>query len=130
VTIRKWTNPLPSALKAIDGTPRVEFSRLTRNLDGKILIKLYYLNPGFSYKNLIEFQIIEDTVVEKRLQLGQPDVELTYGNSSIGLVIICSIEDYQFVSVIFQDDYRERACMMAVLLCDSGLQYLSTNLLK
>jgi cysteine synthase A len=35
--------PLPSAVEAIGRTPLVELSRLTRELDGRILAKLEYL---------------------------------------------------------------------------------------
>ena len=34
---------LPSAVQAIGNTPLVELSRLTRDLDGRILAKLDYL---------------------------------------------------------------------------------------
>ena len=41
---------LSSVLEAIGSTPLVELSRLTGDLDGRILAKLDYLNPGFSKK--------------------------------------------------------------------------------
>jgi cysteine synthase A len=44
--IRK-DQPLSSAVEAIGNTPLVELSRLTKELDGRILAKLDYLNPGF-----------------------------------------------------------------------------------
>ena len=44
---------LPSALEAIGSTPLVELARLTRNLDGRILAKLEFLNPGYSKKDRI-----------------------------------------------------------------------------
>ena len=49
-----------SVVDAIGDTPLVELSRLTRGLDGPILAKLEYLNPGFSKKDRIARQIIED----------------------------------------------------------------------
>ena len=39
---------LPSAVESIGSTPLVELTRITRDLDGTILAKLDYLNPGFS----------------------------------------------------------------------------------
>ena len=47
------TEVLPSVVEAIGATPLVELSRLTRNLDGRILAKLEYLNPGHSKKDLV-----------------------------------------------------------------------------
>ena len=51
---------LPSALNAIGNTPLVELARVTRHLDGRVLAKLEYLNPGSSKKDRIALQIIQD----------------------------------------------------------------------
>ena len=51
---------LESAVEAIGQTPLVELSRITRGLDGRILAKLDHLNPGFSKKDRVARQIIED----------------------------------------------------------------------
>jgi cysteine synthase len=47
---------LASVIEAIGETPLVELSRLTRGLEGRILAKLDYLNPGFSKKDHIARQ--------------------------------------------------------------------------
>mgnify|MGYP002683597663 CR=1 FL=1 len=49
-----------STIDVIGDTPLIELSRLTRGLDGRIFAKLEYLNPGFSKKDRIARQIIED----------------------------------------------------------------------
>ncbi|MGH7996648.1 MAG: pyridoxal-phosphate dependent enzyme, partial [Opitutaceae bacterium] len=49
-----------SIIDAIGETPLVELSRIARGLDGRILGKLEYLNPGSSKKDRIARQIIED----------------------------------------------------------------------
>ncbi|MBI4572094.1 MAG: pyridoxal-phosphate dependent enzyme, partial [candidate division NC10 bacterium] len=51
---------LDSAMEAIGDTPLVTLTRLTRGVEGTILAKLEYLNPGFSKKDRIARQIIED----------------------------------------------------------------------
>ena len=51
---------LSSILEAVGDTPVVRLSRLTRNLEGTILAKLEYLNPGFSKKDRIALRIVED----------------------------------------------------------------------
>ena len=50
---------LGSAIEAIGNTPLVELGRLTRGVNGRILAKLDYLNPGFSKKDRIARQLIE-----------------------------------------------------------------------
>ena len=84
---------LPSVLQAIGDTPLVELSRLARGLEGSILAKLEYLNPGFSKKDRIALQIIEEA--EAAVQL----LRTTCQGKTI-----------------------------AVLLSDSGLKYLSTEM--
>ncbi len=106
---------LPSAVEAIGNTPLVELSRLTRDLDGRILAKLEYLNPGFSKKDRIARQMIEDAEVAGDLQPGQTVVELTSGNTGTGLAIVCGVRGYPFVAVMSRGNSMERARMMAAL---------------
>jgi len=107
--------PLGSAIEAIGDTPLVELSRLTKGLDGRILAKLDYLNPGFSKKDRIARQIIEDAEVEGRLKPGQTVVELTSGNTGTGLAIVCGIKGYPFVAVMSKGNSTERSRMMSAL---------------
>ncbi|HSG15791.1 MAG TPA: cysteine synthase family protein [Anaerolineae bacterium] len=106
---------LPSAVEAIGNTPLVELSHLTRDLDGRILAKLEYLNPGFSKKDRIARQMIEDAEVAGDLQPGQTVVELTSGNTGTGLAIVCGVRGYPFVAVMSRGNSMERARMMAAL---------------
>lgn len=106
---------LPSVAEAIGETPLVELSRLTRGLDGRILAKLEYLNPGFSKKDRIARQIIEDAEADGSLKPGQTVVELTSGNTGTGLSIVCGIKGYPFVAVMSKGNSIERARMMAAL---------------
>jgi len=111
----RQNKPLPSAIEAIGDTPLVQLARLTAGLDGRILAKLEYLNPGFSKKDRIARQIIEDAEAAGRLQPGQTVVELTSGNTGTGLAIVCGIKGYPFVAVMSKGNSRERARMMAAL---------------
>ena len=42
---------LDSVTAAIGDTPLIELARITANVDGRILAKLEYLNPGLSKKD-------------------------------------------------------------------------------
>ncbi|MGE5257844.1 MAG: PLP-dependent cysteine synthase family protein [Hyphomicrobiales bacterium] len=109
------SNLLPSTIEAIGPTPLVELSRLTRGQDGRILAKLDYLNPGFSKKDRIARQIIEDAQAAGLLQTGQTVVELTSGNTGTGLAIVCGVKGYPFVAVMSKGNSIERARMMSAL---------------
>jgi cysteine synthase A len=109
---------LPSAIDVIGETPLVELSRLTRDLDGRILAKLEYLNPGFSKKDRIARQMIEDAEAQGALKPGQTVVELTSGNTGTGLAIVCAVKGYPFVAVMSKGNSMERARMMSALGAD------------
>jgi len=106
---------LPSAVEAIGNTPLVDLSRITRDISGRILAKLEFLNPGFSKKDRIARQIIEDAEAAGELKPGQTVVELTSGNTGTGLAIVCGIKGYPFVAVMSKGNSVERARMMSAL---------------
>jgi len=109
---------LPSAAHAIGHTPLVELSRITGDLSGRILAKLEYLNPGFSKKDRIARQIIDDAEADGSLKPGQTVVELTSGNTGTGLAIVCGVRSYPFVAVMSKGNTPERARMMRALGAD------------
>ncbi|MBT8366511.1 MAG: cysteine synthase family protein, partial [Deltaproteobacteria bacterium] len=106
---------LSSAIEAIGNTPLVDLSRLCRQIDGRILAKLEYFNPGYSKKDRIARQIIADAETSGKLMPGQTVVELTSGNTGTGLAIVCGIKGYPFVAVMSKGNSVERARMMSAL---------------
>jgi cysteine synthase A len=113
----KTSRVLPDITEAIGQTPLVELSRLTKQygLNGRILAKLEYLNPGFSKKDRIAEQMIGDANESGELQPGQTVVELTSGNTGTGLAIVCGVLGYPFVAVMSAGNSMERARMMKAL---------------
>lgn len=109
------TTCLPSVVEAIGNTPLVQLSRLAEGLDGRILAKLEYLNPGYSKKDRIARQIVEDAESQGQLGPGQTVVELTSGNTGTGLAIVCAVKGYPFIAVMSRGNSPERARMMAAL---------------
>ena len=105
---------LDSAIEAIGNTPLVRLDRLTRfyGVEGAILAKLDYLNPGFSKKDRAARGIIEAAERDGSLRPGQTVVELTSGNMGTGLAIVCSIKGYPFIAVMSKGNSAERARMM------------------
>jgi cysteine synthase A len=101
-----------SLLESIGETPLVELTRFAAGLEGRILAKLEYLNPGASKKDRIALQMIEDAETDGRLGPGQTVVELTSGNTGTGLAIVCAVKGYRFVAVMSEGNSPERARMM------------------
>jgi cysteine synthase A len=107
--------PYSSVIEAIGKTPLVELQRITHGLNGRILAKLEYLNPGYSKKDRIALQIIQDAEEQAKLKPGQTVVELTSGNTGTGLAIVCAVKGYPFVAVMSRGNSMERARMMSAL---------------
>jgi cysteine synthase A len=107
--------PCKSVLETIHETPLVELARITADLDGRILAKLEYFSPGFSKKDRIALEMVEQAEQNGSLRPGQTVVELTSGNTGTGLAIVCGVKGYPFVAVISRGNSMERARMMAAL---------------
>lgn len=99
-------------LETIGQTPLVELGRITADIDGQILAKLEYLNPGLSKKDRAALRIIEEAEESGDLKPGQTVIELTSGNMGTGLAIVCAVKDYPFVAVMSRGNSEERARMM------------------
>ena len=104
-----------SVITAIGWTPLVSLSRVTSGLDGRVLAKLDYLNPGGSKKDRIALRMIEDAERSGELRSGQTVVELTSGNTGTGLAIVCAVTGHPFVAVMSAGNSAERAQMMRAL---------------
>jgi cysteine synthase A len=116
-----------SILGAIGNTPLVELRQVVarRGLEGRVLAKLEYLNPGSSKKDRVALEIVRRAKADGRLQPGQPVVEVTSGNTGTGLAIVCAALGHPFVAVMSRGNTIERARQMAalgaeVVLVDQG----------
>jgi cysteine synthase len=109
---------LGSVIEAIGQTPLVELSRITKGVEGRLLAKLEYLNPGSSKKDRIARQIVEDAEANGTLHPGQTVVELTSGNTGTGLAIVCAVKGYPFIAVMSKGNSEERARMMRAVGAD------------
>jgi cysteine synthase A len=101
-----------SITEAIGATPLIDLQRLTAHLDGRILVKLEYLNPGASKKDRAALRIIENAEASGALNPGQTVIELTSGNMGTGLAIVCAVKGYPFIAVMSSGNSPERARMM------------------
>jgi len=107
-------SPLASSItEVIGGTPMMELHRIRKRLglSGRLLVKLEYLNPGFSKKDRIALEMMKGAT----LAPGQPVVELTSGNTGTGLAMVCRAMDHPFIAVMSRGNTMERARMMQAL---------------
>ncbi len=106
---------LSGADEAIGHTPLIDLQRLCADLEGSVLAKCEFLNPGGSKKDRIAKQMIDDAESQGILKPGQAVVEVTSGNTGCGLAIVCAVRGYPFIAVISRGMSAERIRMMEVL---------------
>ncbi len=106
-----------SIADVIGNTPMLELHRLGSELgvEGRLLCKLDYLNPGFSKKDRIAREMIAEANERGDLTPGQTVVELTSGNTGTGLALVCRALGHPVVLVMSRGNSVERARMMRAL---------------
>jgi cysteine synthase A len=109
------TRLLESVLEAIGSTPLITLDRLTRDMPGRIALKLEYLQPGHSVKDRIALRIVEDSERAGKLRPGGTVVELTSGNTGTGLAVVCAVKGYHLIAVMSEGNSVERRRMLRAL---------------
>jgi len=106
---------LSSILETIGRTPLVALDRLGAGLPGRVLLKIEYYSPGGSIKDRIALKIVEDAERRGRLKPGDTIVELTSGNTGIGLAVVCAVKGYRLIAVMSAGNSPERRRMLEAL---------------
>ncbi len=101
--------------QAIGHTPLIDLLRLCADVDGSVLAKCEFMNPGGSKKDRIAKHMIDAAQARGLLTPGQTIVEVTSGNTGCGLAIVCAVRGYKFVSVMSKANSIERIRMMRIL---------------
>jgi cysteine synthase A len=101
-----------SAAASVGNTPLVEFSRLGRGLNGRILGKLEMRNPAGSVKDRLGVALIEDAEHRGALKAGMTIVEATGGNTGIGLAFAAAIRGYRLILTMPDSMSKERVALL------------------
>lgn len=104
-----------SAVETIGDTPLVALERLSEGLPGLVLAKLESFGPGMSVKDRIARRMVEEAEREGRLQPGGAIVELTSGNTGIGLALVAAVRGYRFYAVMSEGNSLERQRILRAL---------------
>ena len=97
-------NIYKGTLGLIGNTPLVEVTNLEKELgekelglEGRLLVKLEYLNPAGSVKDRIAKAMIEDAEAKGLLKPDSVIIEPTSGNTGIGLAAIAAAKGYRII---------------------------------
>ena len=101
---------IPTNIAAtVGGTPMVELTRITRDVDARVFVKLEAFNPGGSVKDRIGVAMIEAAERDGIIEPGRTTiVEATSGNTGIALAFVCAAKGYDLVLTMPQGMSRER----------------------
>jgi cysteine synthase A len=80
-----------------------------------VLAKLETTSPGASVKDRIALSMIRDAERDGRLKPGGTVVELTSGNTGVGLAIVCGVLGYRLVAVMSEGNSVERRRILTAL---------------
>lgn len=86
-----------SILETIGDTPLVKLNNLADDVEGTILVKVEYFNPGQSVKDRIGLKMIEDAEEKGLIEAGGTIIEGTSGNTGMGLALAAAIKGYDCI---------------------------------
>lgn len=109
----------------IGNTPMIKLqNRDTDSAD--IYVKIEHFNAGNSIKSRVAKQMVEDAINSGKLKAGMTIIEATGGNTGMGLAIMSTIYNFNFVAVVPDNYSQERIDLLKyynaqVILADSSL---------
>ncbi|NEW09764.1 cysteine synthase A [Paenibacillus sp. SYP-B3998] len=97
-----------SILDLIGQTPMVRINKLVSEEDAEVYLKLESYNPGGSVKDRTAYGIIRQAEKDGLLKPGGTIIELTSGNTGIGLASIAAVLGYKTIIYIREKYNKER----------------------
>jgi cystathionine beta-synthase len=90
-----------SVLDLIGDTPLVRLRRvISDRVEGLVLAKVEYMNPGGSVKDRIALRMVDEAEASGALRPGGTIVEPTSGNTGVGLAIVAQDRGYRCTFVV------------------------------
>src|SRR6476659_4525325 len=122
---------LASILDTVGHTPVVKIGRLAPP-NVKLYVKIEAFNPLGSVKDRLALGVIEDAEKSGALKPGQTVIEVTSGNTGIGLAMVCAVKGYPLVVVMGENFSVERRRLMRflgakVVLTPAALRGMGAN---
>jgi cysteine synthase A len=122
---------LDNVLAAVGDTPVIRLNRLAP-AHCNVFVKAESFNPMGSVKDRLALGVIEDAEKSGALQPGQTVIEVTSGNTGIGLAMVCAVKGYPLVVVMGENFSIERRKLMRflgakVVLTPAALRGMGAN---
>jgi cysteine synthase len=103
-----------NASQLIGDTPLVRLNRVVPE-GSEVYLKLESFNPGFSVKDRIALQIIEDAEKEGIIKPETVIIEATSGNTGIGIALVAAVKGYRTIITMSARNSPERIALLRAL---------------
>lgn len=116
-----------SIVDTIGNTPLVKLNHVSKDVQGTILVKVEYFNPGNSIKDRIAVKMIENAEQEGLLKPGGTIIEGTSGNTGMGLALVAQSKGYKCIFTLADKQSQEkidilRAVGAEVIVCPTNVE--------
>lgn len=102
----------------VGNTPLLSLSKINKDLEGEIIVKLESFNPLSSIKDRIAYGMITKAEARGELSVGDTLVEPTSGNTGIGLAFIAAVKGYSLILTMPDTMSIERRKLLKALGAD------------
>jgi cysteine synthase A len=96
----------------IGGTPIVRLNRVVPAGAAEVFVKLESFNAGGSVKDRIALNMINAAEAEGKIRSGDTLIEVTSGNTGIGLALVAAVKGYKLIVVMGDNVSDERRQIM------------------
>ena len=115
-----------SIIETIGNTPLVRLNKVTKGIEGTVLTKLEYFNPGNSMKDRVALRMIEDAEQKGWIKPGGTIIEGTSGNTGMGLALVAIAKGYKCIFTLNDKQSKEkidilRAMGAEVIVCPTNV---------
>ena len=115
-----------SIIETIGNTPLIKLNNLNEGIEGTVLAKVEYFNPGNSVKDRIAIKMVEDAEKDGRLRPGGTIIEGTSGNTGMGLALAAIAKGYKCIFTLADKQSQEkidilRAVGAEVVVCPTNV---------
>lgn len=97
-----------SIIETIGNTPLVKLNKVTKGIQGTILAKVEYFNPGNSTKDRMALKMVEDAEKAGLLKPGGTIIEGTSGNTGMGLALAAAAKGYRCIFTMADKQSQEK----------------------
>jgi cystathionine beta-synthase len=115
-----------SIIDTIGNTPLVRLNKLNAGIEGEIVVKVEYFNPGNSMKDRMAVKMVEDAEKAGILRPGGTIIEGTSGNTGMGLALAAIAKGYKCIFTMADKQSKEkidilRAVGAEVVVCPTNV---------